>query len=214
MTSKRKILDVTVTLSESLLIWPGDPPTKITQSLIEEEGETITVSHLSFGVHTGTHVDAPAHFIPGAPLVESLDLDLLIGDAVVVDMAEADAISADLLEKINLPPGTKRVLFRTKNSQRWAEDANSFAEDYVGITDDGAKWLVTRGVRVIGTDYLSVASMKENVSAHMTLLTAGVILIEALNLYDIPPGIYELICLPLKIGGVEGAPARVVLLDS
>ena len=213
MTTRRKIFDVTLSLSETLLVWPGDPPVSITQSSEPSNGQTITVSRLSFGAHTGTHVDAPAHFIQGGSLVNSLDLHTLIGEVLVVDASDADMLSANVLKELHIPGGTQRVLFRTRNSERWTDDKNPFIEDYVGITGDGARWLVSQGVRLVGTDYLSVCAFEENESGHVTLLDAGVILIESLNLYDIVPGTYLLICLPLKITGAEGAPARVVLVE-
>jgi arylformamidase len=213
MAIKRKIFDISVPISTSLVVWPGHPPVGITHRSHLSKGDRSTVSNLSISAHTGTHVDAPAHFIPDGPLLDSLDLNLLIGDALVVDAGDEDKISKDFLEQLAIPLGTKRILFHTRNSERWNNNEREFTEKYVGITKNGAEWLVSRGVRLIGTDYLSVCTHAENVSAHQVLLSAGIILVEALNLYGIAPRMYHLICLPLKIADAEAAPARVVLVD-
>lgn len=213
MKTEQKILDITVPLSTSLVVWPGHKPPSITRRSDLSKGDHSTNSNLAFGAHAGTHVDAPAHFIPGGSLVDTLDLNLLIGEVLVVDAAQVAALSADILDSFSIPSGTKRVLFRTRNSQRWFNNEPEFNEAYVGITKSGAQWLVDRGVRLVGTDYLSVAAYAENVPAHRVLLGAGIILVETLNLHDVAPGVYELICLPLKISGAEAAPARVVLLS-
>jgi arylformamidase len=125
---------------------------------------------------------------------------------------EAEALSADVLQSLAIPPGTERVLFRTRNSERWARRETEFTEEFVGVTEDGARWLLGRGVRLIGTDYLSAAAFDGIVATHQVLLEAGVILVEGLNLSDIAPGVYQLVCLPLKLVGAEGAPARTILI--
>lgn len=210
MNTKR-IYDISLPLSASLTKWPGHPDFELTQSKHLSRGDHATVSHIFTGAHAGTHVDAPAHFIQDGNLIDSLDLHLLIGDALVVDTGNAEAISSEVLEQASIPTGTKRLLFRTKNSKRWHDNVEEFTEAYVGLTETGAEWLISRGVKLVGTDYLSVASLPENVPTHRRLLGAAIILVEGLNLYDIAPGNYTLICLPLKIAGAEGAPARVVL---
>ena len=199
--------------SLSTPVWRNAPPVSVTQTSQISKGDTATLSHLSLGVHSGTHVDAPAHFIPGGIHVDSFDLNLLIGEALVVDAGDAATLSADILRQLSIPKGAKRVLFRTKNSLRWHNEEYELIEDYVGITKEGAEWLVSHGVKLIGTDYLSVCAFQDNVTAHRILLGAGIVLVEGLNLYDIPRGSYQLICLPLKIAGGEGAPARVVLVE-
>jgi arylformamidase len=207
------IYDVSVSISESLPVWPGDPPVHISHSSHLDRGDEATVSRLDFGAHTGTHVDAPAHFVAGGMGVDRLDLNLLVGPAWVVHALEADTLSADLLESLDIPPGTERVLFRTRNSALWARPSGAFDEDFVAITEDGARWLVARGLRLVGVDYLSVAPFCDPVPTHQILLRAGVIVVEGLDLGQVAPGRYQFVCLPLKLAGADGAPARAILLD-
>lgn len=211
--SQTKIHDITLAISPSMVIWPGHPTPEVTRRSDMRKGDRSNNSSLAFTAHTGTHVDAPAHFVKDGGLVDALDLELLVGEVLVVDAGDASELSEEVLKELDIPPGTKRVLFRTRNSVGWQNNETEFTEDYVGITTTGAEWLVARGVRLVGTDYLSVAKHSENVTAHQVLLSAGLILVETLNLYHITPGSYELICLPLKIAGAEAAPARVVLID-
>jgi arylformamidase len=207
------IHDISLSISESLIVWPGDPGVKITQTSRLDKGDLMTVSRLDMGAHTGTHVDAPCHFFPGGSSVDTLDLNVLVGPALVVHALEADALSADVLERLAIPPGTERVLFRTRNSDRWSRSEPEFDENFVAITEDGAHWLVERGVRLVGIDDLSVGPFDGPMATHLILLRAGVIAVEGLNLSGIAPGLYQLVCLPLKIAGSDGAPARAILID-
>ncbi len=207
------IYDVSLPISESLPVWPGDPPIRITQASHLDRGDKATVSRLDLGAHTGTHVDAPAHFIRGGAGVDSLDLEVLVGPALVVHALEAGALTARVLEGLGIPPRTERVLLRTRNSERWARGEAEFWTGFVAITEDGARWLVDRGVRLVGVDYLSVAPFNESVATHQILLRAGVVAVEGLDLSRIPPGVYHLTCLPLKLVSGDGAPARVILSD-
>jgi arylformamidase len=206
------IYDISLTISESLITWPSDPGVKITQSSHLDKGDIATVTRLDMGAHTGTHVDAPCHFIPGGSGVDALDLNVLVGPALVVQALETDALSADVLRKLAIPSGTERVLFHTRNSDRWARGEREFDEDFAAITEDGAHWLVEQGVRLVGVDYLSVGPFDEPVPTHQILLRAGVVAVEGLNLSGIAPGVYQLVCLPLKIAGSDGAPARAILI--
>ncbi len=208
-----KIYDISLPISESLVVWQGDPPVRITYLSHLADGDHSTLSQLNLGAHVGTHVDAPAHFILGGRSVEQLDLNLLIGSALVVDTGNAVELSEDILKSLPIPAGTERILFHTSNSERWARGDKDFAEDYVGITEDGARWLVSQGIRLVGIDYLSVAGFTETLSVHQILLTAGVIPLEGLNLSGVKPGRYMLICLPLRIADGDGAPARAVLIQ-
>jgi arylformamidase len=207
------IYDISLPVSESLPVWPGDPPIRITHTAHLDKGDEATVSWLNFGAHTGTHVDAPAHFVTGGIGVDRLDLDLLVGPALVVHALEVDALSADLLESLEIPPGTERVLFRTRNSELWARHADQFDERFVAITEDGAHWLVARGARLVGVDYLSVAPFCDPAPTHQILLGADIIAVEGLDLGQVPPGWYQLVCLPVKLVGGDGAPARAILID-
>ena len=207
------IHDISLTISESTIVWPEDPPVRITLLCHLDKGDHSTISQLDMGAHVGTHVDAPAHFIPGGSGIDALDLNVLVGPALVVHALDTDALSANVLEGLAIPPGTERVLFRTHNSDRWARDEREFDKDFVAITEDGARWLVARGVRLVGVDYLSVAPFGNTAPTHRILLRAGVIPVEGLNLSGIVPGTYQFICLPLKIADSDGAPARAVLID-
>lgn len=208
------IHDISVTISESLAVWPGDPAIRISQPSHLERGDMATISRLDFSVHSGTHVDAPAHFIQGGPGVDALDLNVLVGPALVVHELETDILSAQVLASLQIPPGTERLLIRTRNSDNWARRDAAFDEGFVAISEDGAYWLVERGVRLVGVDYLSVAPYAEPVATHHVLLGAGVIALEGLDLSHIAPGLYQLVCLPLKIAGGDGAPARVILVET
>jgi arylformamidase len=207
-----RIYDISVPISESLPLWPRDPVLRITQPSHLDRGDLATLTRLDIGAHTGTHVDAPAHFIPGGATMDEVDLDLLVGPALVVHALEVDALSAAVLEELLIPPGTERVLFRTRNSDLWARREREFQKDFVAIAEDGARWLVARGVRLVGVDYLSVGSFDDPVGTHQILLGAGVIAVEGLDLSCIKPGVYQLVCLPLKIAGSEAAPARAILI--
>jgi arylformamidase len=206
------IYDISLPISESLVVWPGDSPVRITHRSHLDRGDGLTVSRLDLGAHSGTHVDAPAHFIAGGAGVDALDLGILTGPALVVHAHDAEALSAEILERLAIPPGTERLLLRTRNSERWARVESSFDRDFVAITEDGARWLVARGVRLVGVDYLSVGPFAETAPTHHVLLGAGIVAVEGLDLSEIAPGVYQLVCLPLKITDGDGAPARAILI--
>lgn len=208
-----RIYDISLPISESLITWPGDPPVHLTQVSHLERGDNATVTRLDLGAHTGTHVDAPCHFVLGGAGVDTLDLNVLVGPALVVEALEAEVLTADVLAALPIPPATTRVLFHTRNSDLWARGAREFAQDFVAVTEDGAQWLVARGIRLVGVDYLSVAPFRRSAPTHLALLRAGVIVVEGLNLSGVTPGVYQLVCLPLKIVGGDGAPARAILID-
>jgi arylformamidase len=161
-------------------------------------------------VHTGTHIDAPLHHLPDGLSAADISLDALIGPAVVVDLSEIDVVTAETLERLNLSASTQRLLLRTRNSRLWVEGVREFRTDYVALTADAAQWIVDHGIRLIGMDYLSVQRYHDGPETHLILLRAGVVIVEGLNL----AGEYELICLPLRLVGAEGAPARAILRQS
>jgi arylformamidase len=206
------IYDISLTITPTLPVWPGDPPVQLTQPSQLARGDICTITRLDISVHTGTHLDAPAHFIPGGAGVETLDLDLLIGPALVVDARGRGHLTAEALEALAIPPGVQRLLLRTDNSTIWQRNETRFVEDFVAIEASGADWLVARGVKLVGIDYLSVAPFDDGVPTHQILLGAGVIAVEGLDLSAIEPGQYQLVCLPIKIGGSDGAPCRAVLI--
>ncbi len=200
-----EIIDVSVPLSPSTVTWENESVPVIERVSSIEAGDGFNLSRLAFGVHTGTHVDAPSHFIDGAGSVESVSLDALIGPALVVDARDvAEEIGVELVER-ELAEGCERVLFATRNSELW--DEASFRSDFVEISPQAASLLVERGVRLVGIDYLSIGEPE----THRELLSHGVVLLEGLDLREIEAGRYRLICLPLNIVGADGAPARAVL---
>lgn len=166
------------------------------------------------GTHTGTHVDPPLHFLEGGDPADELPLEVLIGECVVADLRGCKAnIGAEELEGLGLLR-TTRLLFKTLNSKIWEWGAESFPEQYVALTPEGAEWVIQRGIRLVGTDFLSIeARGAPGHPTHTTLLKAGVVILEGLNLAEVEPGAYELICLPLRIQGGDGAPARAVLVE-
>lgn len=209
-----RIYDVSVPISQSMPTYPGDPGVEIEQWAALARGDSANVSMLRFGAHTGTHVDAPVHFIEGAPSLSSMPLDVLIGEARVLEISDdVHAVEAGHIASLNLN-GAKRVLFKTRNSAFWANTAEGFRTDFTYITPGAARALVERGVRLVGMDYLSVEQFKsERHETHMILLSNNVVILEGLDLREVPAGDYELICLPLRItgGAGDGAPARAVL---
>lgn len=209
-----QIYDVSVPLSATTPTYPGDPGIEIKQWLTLAKGDVANVSLINFGLHSGTHVDAPAHFIAGGSRVGSLPLESLIGEAEVVEVAtDVRVIDADFVAA-NCARGSQRILFRTRNSTFWNNTQDGFREDYTYIHPDAAKLLVEAGVKLVGIDYLSVEQFKsEKFETHHALLSSGVVILEGLDLREVPSGLYELICLPLKIAGGsgDGAPARVIL---
>ncbi len=205
------IHDITVPISTELPVYPGDGPIEMEQIMSLEKGDIANVTRLACSTHVGTHVDPPSHFIPGAMPLDELPLETLIGQARVVDVGNVAAIDAEVLRRCNLD-GATRVLFKTRNSEFWPPTDSTFHEDFVYIEPDAAQLLVNRGVQLVGIDYLSVEKFNfDEPKTHLILLGAGVIVVEGLALRDVPPGDYELLCLPLKIKNGDGAPARVVL---
>jgi arylformamidase len=191
-----QIIDVSVPVRPGMITYPGDPEVRLERVSSIADGDVANLSRLDLGVHSGTHVDAPLHFVDGGASVEKLPLDVLVGPGVVVEGLDPAAV----------PAGAERVLFKTPNSRLWERD--EFAEDFVALDGEAARALVAGGVRLVGIDYLSIGDEE----AHRILLGAGVVAVEGLDLREIEPGEYRLVCAPLKLVGAEGAPARVLLL--
>lgn len=208
------IYDITLTISPNMPLWPGDPAVELTLVASMDQGESVNLSHLSFGLHTGTHVDAPHHFLNDGRTVENLPLDVLTGPCFVLHLDDAIAtVSADVLEAANLPLGITRLLFRTRNHHLWTKGITAFQTDFVAVALDGAEWLLRRGIKLVGIDYLSIAPYEATQPTHEALLKAGVIILEGVNLSAVPQGFYDLYCLPLKVAGADGAPARTILVS-
>ena len=208
------IYDISLTISPNLPTWPGDPALELEQIESMDKGAHANVTHLSAAVHLGTHVDAPHHFLNDGRTVENLPLEVLTGPCYVTQLPDGiEAITAEVLDRSEITSEMKRVLFGTSNSHLWAKGETAFQTDFVAITEDGAEWLVERGIQLVGVDYLSVAPYGESVPTHTVLLKAGVVVVEGLNLSKIVRGFYDLYCLPLKIAGSDGAPARAILIQ-
>lgn len=210
-----RLYDISVPIShEHTPVFRGDPTIHITSSSEIARGDVANVTKLEFGAHTGTHLDAPAHFIDGGRKVIDLRLDDLVGEARVIEIPDdVREITAEHVAEERLQ-GVRRVLFRTRNSSFWQIYGNEFREDFAYIGAAAAESLVRQGVRVVGIDYLSIEKFgSQDFPAHRTLLAREVVIIEGLDLSDISAGVYELICLPIKIaaGTGDGAPARCVL---
>ena len=203
-------IDISVPLRSGMVHWPDNPPVRIERMLDMERGDAANVSTISLGSHTGTHMDAPIHFVPGGAGMHRMPLDATIGRARVIEIQDSVSIKPDELGPHVIGRG-ERVLFKTRNSAQrwWTED---FFEDFVYVSQEAARYLADLGVRTVGVDYLSVGGFwKDGVETHQALLGTGTWVIEGLYLSGVEPGEYELICLPLKVQDGDGAPARAIL---
>lgn len=203
-------IDISVSLRDAMVHWPGDPPISIRRVKDMEHGDTANLSMISMGAHSGTHIDAPIHFIQQGDGVDKMPLDATVSRARVIDIRDPESIKPEELLRHHIRRG-ERILFKTQNSSStW--QTNVFVEDFVFISDKAASFLAERGVRIVGFDYLSVDSLKRGGShVHKTLLGAGIWIIEGLDLSQVSAGNYELICLPLKPEQGDGAPAKAIL---
>jgi arylformamidase len=206
----KKWIDISVSLRSGMVHWPDNPPVKIERMKDMDKGAVCNVSVMSLGAHTGTHMDAPLHFFKNGKSLDKLPLEATIGPARVVEIKDREMVRPDELRAHNLRRG-ERILFKTRNSSRcWKTDA--FVENFVYISREAARHLVDRGIRTIGVDYLSVGGFRrDGLETHRILLGAEVWIIEGINLSKVKPGNYELVCLPLKVLGGDGAPARALL---
>ena len=210
------IIDVTVPLSPDLPVWPGDPKVSVDPVDRIASGAVANVSGLAFSSHTGTHVDAPWHFVEGGATLDDIPAERWIGPFLVAEIpAGSRRVEPEHLEAVHLPPGTGRLLLRTTNSALWTSATSTFYEDYVALSPEAARWVVERGIHLVGIDYLSIEPFDDRAhETHLTLLGAGVLVIEGLDLSGVSPGAYTLICLPLTLAGGDGAPARVFLAQT
>ncbi|WP_051361374.1 cyclase family protein [Desulfuromonas sp. TF] len=209
MSDDAEWIDISVPITEEMATWPGDPPVIIDRVLDMAAGDDVTLSRLETGLHAGTHVDAPLHFLPGGARIDAMPIEAMTGPVRVIAIDADERIEVAHLRKERLAAG-ERVLFKTRNSRLWAE--KGFIRDFVHLSLEAAEYLAGTGVRSVGIDYLSVSGYgKEAGEVHRVLLGAGVWIIEGLDLSRVVPGRYRLFCLPLKIAGAEAAPARVFL---
>ncbi|HEX9015537.1 MAG TPA: cyclase family protein [Chloroflexota bacterium] len=207
-----EIYDLSLTITSDMTTWPGDPGVAISQVHSTSHGDGYNVSNLEMGSHTGTHVDAPRHVSETGVSVDHLPLDVLIGEAWTCHLpTDIRRITADVLDMARIPRRATRVLLATSNSSHWSNPDAAFDHEFVALSEDAADWIVSRGIRVVGIDYLSVgAGGDEGLQVHRSLLLRGVIAVEGLDLRRLPAGPCHLYCLPLKLGNADGAPARVI----
>jgi arylformamidase len=203
-------IDVSVPVKSGMAHWPGDIDVSVERVSSMAAGEQCNLSRLEMSAHTGTHMDAPLHFVDGGVSIDQMPLDATIGVARVIEIAVTKAIGSAELEPFAIEAG-ERLIIKTANSGRcWETD--EFIKDFVYISEDGAKYLVERKVRCVGVDYLSLAGLyNDKAETQVALHRAGVWIINVLDLRGISPGLYDLICLPLKLLGADGAPARAIL---
>jgi arylformamidase len=207
-----KLIDVTVPIDPARPVYPGNTPFGLEAIKRVANGDSSNVSTLHMSVHAGTHVDAPRHFFDNGGGADTLSLEMLCGRARVIELTTRRAVTAADLSSFDFREDI-RVLLKTHNSRLWGTP--EFHTDFVGVAESGARFLVDRGVKLVGIDYLSIEPFKTpGAPTHHVLLGAGAIVIEGLNLRDVEPGTYEMFCLPLPIVGSDGAPARVVLRRS
>jgi arylformamidase len=204
------IFDISIGIDENLPLWPGDPELRLHWAANIEQGDLVNLTELSMSIHTGTHIDAPLHFLPNGKPIDSLSLNVFMGEAQVVAIPQdVNLITVNILQDV-CEINAARILFKTKNSQLW--ETSKFQQDYVALEASAAQWLVDQGVQLVGIDYLSIAPFKDPAPTHKILLSNNVVIVESLDLRSVEPGLYTLICLPLKLVGREAAPARAILL--
>lgn len=203
-------IDVSVSLRSGMVHWPDNPPVEIERVFDIDRGDVANVSRMSLGSHTGTHMDAPLHFVNDGQGLDEMPLDATIGRARIIEVYDPESVKPEEIEPHGVREG-ERILFKTRNSARaWHE--NAFMEDFVYVSQEAARYLAAQHVRTVGIDYLSVGGFyKDGVETHRALLEAGIWVIEGLDLSRVEPGEYELVCLPLKVERGDGAPARAIL---
>lgn len=207
------IYDVTVPITNTMPVWPGDPPVRLTPKthLSRDKSHTVKLTAIEMGSHTGTHIDAPFHFVEGGRRLNEIPLEQLSGRVTIFEVPGARSIGRAELERQNWD-GIQKVLFKTDNSSHWEDGA--FYASFVYLEREAAEFLVDHGIQLVGIDYLSIDKFKsEKHPAHFALLTNNIVILEGLNLSSVTPGEYDLFALPLKLQGADGAPARVILRD-
>ncbi|MGA2503290.1 MAG: cyclase family protein [Anaerolineales bacterium] len=200
-----RIYDISLPISPAIPVWLGDPPVVLERISSMDAGAHDNVSRLECSVHTGTHVDAPHHFLNDGRTVDTLSLDVLTGSVQVIRIPdEVGLITSAILDQAKVRAGTLRLLLKTRNSSIWGNSASEFVRDFVALSIDGADWLVKTGVKLVGIDYLSIAPFKQSLPIHRALLEPGIVILEGLDLRAISPGFYDLYCLPLNLVGSDG----------
>jgi len=210
-----KIIDISIDLSPDTIIYPGDPRPEIDYMFKLKDGDIANVGRMTIGLHHGTHVDVPVHFFEGGQTLDQFPLTTWVGEALVVELTHLEKCITDKdLKEIEELKKYRKVLFKTKNSTQYYKK-DTFTEDFIYLDGSAARYLVDIGVKTVGIDYITIDPYgSPDFPAHRTLLGNGVVIIESINLENVEPGLYTLICLPIKIKGMDGAPARAILLPS
>jgi len=204
-------IDISTPLRGDMLVWPGDDPVRVEQTLFLDRGDPYNLTFLAMSAHTGTHIDAPRHFLRDGGSVETMPLEVMIGPARVIDVDDPEAVRA-VHVPADLQPG-ERILFRTRNSTEYLAKPH-FVEPFIYVARDAAQALADARVALVGIDYLSIGGFHTDlVETHEILLSAGIWVVEGIRLGHVQPGAYELACMPLLIPGADGAPARAMLRE-
>lgn len=206
-----KLYDISLPVSSTLPVWPGDPQVALIAAASLSNGDPCNLTEIRMGAHTGTHIDAPYHFLSDGAKIDAIALSTLIGPCLVVDVDAQEMIRKDDLIKQNLA-GHSRIIFKTRNSQLWTRSSGKFTADYVAMDTEAASYLAGMKIVLVGIDYLSVdAYQSAGALVHRIFLQNNIVILEGLNLSDVAAGVYELICAPLRLVGCEAAPARALL---
>lgn len=205
-----EIIDITFPISSRMPKWPGSVGFSFNWHMTMPK-DSNNLSSIQMDSHFGTHIDAPLHFLKNGKSVEKIDLNKCIGDVFVSEIRNKSSITSSDLENADIPLTCKRLILKTDNQNFWEQDLTEFKEDFSSIDASGAKWIVDRGIMLVGIDYLSIQRFHDSADTHRILLEAEVVIIESLKLNMVQSGWYELVCMPINIEGLEGAPARVVL---
>lgn len=206
-----ELIDISVPLHPGLPLWPQTPAIRIAQDMSLAAGDVANVSRLDLDAHSGTHIDAPLHFIPGGDTTDDIPLHQLIGPCYVADFRGLQRITAADLEAAGIPADTRRLLLKTDNSALWQDFHQPFRTGFCALSHDAAQWIAERGMVLVGIDYHSIQMYDDPFDTHIILLQHKIVILESVNLRDVAPGPYELLCLPLRVWGVEAAPVRAVL---
>ena len=210
-----RLVDVSLPIGPDLLMWPGDPLVEVLPRRQMANGDAANVSEVRMGTHTGTHVDPPEHYVPGTAGIDQVPLEILLGRCVVADARGLSGpLGPDELEGLNVPDGVERLLLKSDNSEIWRRLPAAFPEEYVCLSPSGARWVVERGIRMVGVDFLSVEEKgSPGHPTHVELLSNGVVIVEGLDLGLVEPGVLTVAVLPLKIVDGDGGPARAILMQ-
>jgi len=206
-----ELIDISVPLHPGLPVWPGSHGVHISRLMNVADGDIANVSRLDIDVHSGSHIDAPLHFLDDGDTTDEIPLEKFVGPCFVADFRGLTRITAADLEAAGIPPGTQRLLLKTSNSDFWQDFAQPFRTDFCALTLDGAQWVADQGMFLVGIDCHSIQLYDDPFDTHIVLLERKIVIVESLNLRDVAPGLYELLCLPLRVRGLEGVPVRALL---